>query len=89
MNEEIPVVWNSLHGENLKIKATVISMTVGQITSRLQDVVGRTYNFYHHTSQLTCEIMLQSQRLFVAFLGAEDTSIKVDTNRPQDIIQNY
>ena len=101
MNEAIPVVWNSLHGENLKIKATslglkiyqsknVISMTVGQITSRLQDVVGRIIQFLpiYFATHLRNNL-LQSQRLFVVFLGAEDTSIKVDTNRPQDIIQNY
>ena len=101
MNEAIPIVWNSLHGENLKIKATslglkiyqsknVISMTERQITSRLQDVVGRIIQFLpicfatHLRNNL-----LQSQRLYVIFLGDGDTSIKVDTNRPQDIIRYY
>ena len=65
-------------------------MTVGQITIRLQDVVGRIIKFLpsYFATHLRNNL-LQSQRLFVVFLGAEDTSIKVDTDRPQDIIQNY
>ena len=76
-------VWKS-------ISQNVISMTVGQITSRLQDVIGRIIQFLpSYFSTYLRNNLLQNQRLFVVFLGVEDTSIKVDTDRPQDIIQNY
>ena len=63
---------------------------MGQIISGLQDVVGRILQLLpiYFATHLRSNL-LQSQRLFVVFVGAEDTSIKVDTNRPQDIIQNY
>ena len=31
MNEAIPIVWNSLHGENLKIKATSLGLEIYQL----------------------------------------------------------
>ena len=65
-------------------------MTVGQITSRLKEVVGRIIQFLplYLVTHLRNNL-LQSQRLFMVVLGAEDTSIKCDNNRPRDVNHNY
>ena len=65
-------------------------MTVGQMTSRLEEVVGKIIKFLllYFVTHLRNNL-LQSQRLFVVVLGAEDSNIKDDNNEPRDINQNY
>ena len=65
-------------------------MKVGQMTSRLEEVVGKIIKFLlsYFVTHLRNNL-LQSQRPFVVVWGTEDTSIKDDNNEPRDINQSY
>ena len=59
-------------------------MTVGQMTSRLEEVVGKIIKclLSYFVTHLQNNPL---QRLFAVVLDANDTSIKDDTNEPRDI----
>ena len=59
-------------------------MTVGQMTSRLEEVVGKIIKLLlsYFVTDLRNNLL---QRLFAVVLGADDTSIKDDNNEPRDI----
>ena len=56
---------------------------MGQMTSRLKEVVGKIIKFLlsYFVTHLRNNLL---QRLFAVVLGADDTSIKDDNNEPRD-----